>query len=179
MLGIQTHTVAGTCANKRNFNSRLPCGPFCQTNFQDRPLTNHSLSATTQPAASRISIGYLQLIPFAIRFRSIGHSFVLCLGAVSLIPVIYVSSIPRFLVTSSITFKKYSPLVARQNMFVAIHVVYRNALLFVEVAKRENKRKRVIFSSIYLFSSSKFVINDAAKHSSKRPVFIISGWIRY
>lgn len=51
--------------------------------------------------------------------------------------------------------------------------------LFVEVAKRENKRKRVIFSSIYLFSSSKFVINDAAKHSSKRPVFIISGWIRY
>lgn len=101
LFGIQTRL----CANKRNFSSWLPCGPFCQTNFQDRPLTNHSLSATTQPAASRISIGYLQLIPcpFAIRFRSIGHSFVLCLGAVSLIPVIYVSSILRFLVTSSTT----------------------------------------------------------------------------
>lgn len=48
----------GTCANKRNFNSRLPCGQFCQTNFQDRSLTNHSLSATTQPAASRISVIY-------------------------------------------------------------------------------------------------------------------------
>lgn len=80
--------------NKRNFTSRLPCGPFAKRTF--RTVRYQSLTVRYN-STSRIAYFYrlstidsMPLLPFVPRYRSF-----VCFTHVSLIAVIYVFSVVR------------------------------------------------------------------------------------